>query len=266
MLEDAIKYLIALGGYNTVDGPTERYPSKVVAVPDKSRLESMERFQAQPNRIEHIAALDSSGAFAGYVNRFKGESTSIYLSIFDGDPSFTAVLDHHDPKQPSWNGHKARFVPRISMEWKAWTTLYSEGDLTQAELLAFFEDHANDLYEPTPSRMLGHLNKFESVEKHTYQSAQNLDNGNVSITYIKDGGQRKVEFPHTLKLHIPVLENEEAIFIEGRLRYKTAEGSILFTFQFKQDPARIHRDTLRRLAGEIKDKTGVHCYEGRVLK
>lgn len=268
LTEEALKYLRSLEGYTTVVQPVPegRFPSEVIAVPEKSRLESLERFQAVPNRIKHVAHLHSSAALIDYVNRFKGKATSVYLDIFDDAPIFVAVLDHHEVNAPAWNEHRAAFAPRVSLEWQAWTALHKGGPLRQADLLAFFEDHARDLFEPAPTVMLGHLQKFEQVEKHTYSSATNLDNGNIEVVYIKDGGQRKVAFPHTLQVHIPVLENEDPIVLEGRLRYRTSEGSIAFQFQFKQDPERIKRDELRRLAGAVKAETGVRCYEGRVAR
>jgi len=70
MLEDAIKYLRSLSGYTTVTEETDSYPSKIIAMSEKSRTESLERFQERPNRTEHAATLVSSGAFIDYVNRF----------------------------------------------------------------------------------------------------------------------------------------------------------------------------------------------------
>jgi len=262
MLEDAIKYLRSLSGYTTVTEETDSYPSKIIAMSEKSRTESLERFQERPNRIEHTATLVSSGAFIDYVNRFKGPSTSIYLDIFGDYPSFSALLDHHDPKAPSWNKHRAVFAPKVSLEWKAWTALHNGGAIDQAGLVAFMEDHANDLHEPSPAAMLTAVQQFEAVETHKYNSAINLDNGNMQLTYVKDGGQRKVTFPHTLDLYIPMLENEDKVFVQGRLRYKTREGSIAFMFQLKQDPERLMRDAVRALGEEIKELCECHHYEG----
>lgn len=268
LTEDALKYIRSLEGVSDVTTPGERYPSAVVAVPEKSRLASLEEFQALPNRIKHTAVLVSSAAFSAYVNRFKGPESSIYLDIFgdedEAQPVFAAVLDHHGA-QPAWNSHVAVFKPKLSLEWVAWTELHKNGPITQAELLAFFEDHANDLATPSPAQMLTALSKFEQVEKHRYESGVNLDNGNVQLVFVKEGNQRKVEFPHAIQLAIPVLENEEPRLLEGRIRFRTLEGSVRFTFQFKQDPERVRRDALRQLSKDIKGECqNVHFYEGVV--
>jgi uncharacterized protein YfdQ (DUF2303 family) len=264
LTEDALKYVRSLDGVQDI--LDNAFPSRVVAIPEKSRVESLERFQAAPDRIKHKAVLNSSEAFAAYVNRFKTAETSVYLSLGGhGNAHFMAVLDHHGVGAPSWGEHKALFVPKFSLEWLAWKALHKDGPFNQAALVAFVEDHYSDLHEPSPAAMLTAVQKFEAVEKHTYHSAVNLDNGNVSITYQKDGATRKVEFPHTLRLWIPVLENEANRFLDGRLRYRTAEGSIAFTFQLKEDPERTERDALRAIAGNIKDSCeGCHHYEGAV--
>jgi uncharacterized protein YfdQ (DUF2303 family) len=266
LTEDALKYIRALDGATTIAEPDNVYPSEVVAVPDKSRLESLEKYQLAPNRIQHKAQLAASSAFIAYVNRFKTAETSIYLDLAGDESKFVAVLDHHGPGAPSWSGHRAVFTPAFSLEWKAWKQLHSRGAFRQADLLAFMEDHAGDLHEPTPAHMLTALGKFEQVEKHTYQSGINLDNGTVQLTYTKDAQTRKVEFPHSVQLYIPVLENEASTFVDGRLRFKTSEGAVAFTFQLKVDPERVERDSLRRIATAIKAQCeGCHLYEGEIL-
>lgn len=266
MLKELIQYLMALDKPTTRLLPAnEAYPSEVVTVAPGVSVQSLEPFQARPNRTKHVATVDSSASFIAYVNRFKGPETSVYLDIVSDEPSFAAVIDHHGKDVTDWRQHGATFKPRVSLEWKAWTELHNGGAVKQGELLAFFEDHLNDLLSPAPTVMLQALQKFELAEKHTYKSALNLDNGNIAVNYIKDGQPLKVEFPHTMTLAIPVLENEASIVMDGRLRYRTSEGKIAFTFQFKHDPSRLLRDTLRDLSKRIAAGTeGVTHYEGRV--
>lgn len=262
MLKEALQYLIARGGAPTVRPESPDVPSEVVARPIDVALESLERFKAMPDRITHRAKLHSSHSFIEYVTRFKRPATTIYLDLWDG-PRFVAVLDHHGAAEPSWMSHTASFVPRLSLEWQAWRTLHDGGPMSQQQLVTFMERHCNDLEKPEPSVMLTHVKRFEAVEKHTYQSAVNLDNGNIAVTYVKDGGQRKVEFPHTLRLNLPIVENERALVLEGRLRYVTREGSVAFTFQFVEDPARVVRDYMRALADRISAGCGdASVYEG----
>lgn len=265
MLKEGLHYLLGLSGYTAVEPGQKPLASKVVAAHREVSLRSLEEFQERPNRIKHSAMLASSKAFCDYVLRFKEPDTSIYLDLVSEEPGFTAVLDHHGFEKPNWQRHVAVFTPRFSLEWQAWKELHEAGGITQETLVQFFEDHVDDCFDPAPSAILTRLKTFEAVEKHTYQSAMSLENGNIKLTYVKDGGQRSVEFPHKLRLALPVLENEKAVPLDAKLRYRTAEGSIRFFFQFTHDPRRVERDQLRALASAIQTTcAGVACYEGAV--
>jgi uncharacterized protein YfdQ (DUF2303 family) len=264
VLKECLEFLQGLA---TVDNERsanpDAFPSDIVSVPSGRSLVSLEPFQARPNRIKHKATLLSTTSFADYLNRFKVTNTSVYVNIFSEKPSLTAVMDHHGPGEPSWGGHVATFAPKFSMEWLAWKGLHAQEEFTQHELVAFIEDHANDLLEPTPAKMLTAVKTFEAVETHTYKSAMNLDNGNMEIEYMKDGGQRKIAFPHTVTLRIPIIENEQPAEVAGRFRYRTGNGRIAFTFQLKKEPARVERDALREIADLVKKVAkGAHFYEG----
>jgi hypothetical protein len=269
VLKEALQYLQATSGdYRNVQDVAEGFPSRVVGTAKDVQLRSLEEFQERPNRIKHRALLDGATAFVNYVNRFKTAESSVYLNLFE-TPEFVAIIDHHGRTEaghalPDWNEHRATFQPKLSLEWKAWLALHQSGALTQQGLLEHFEAHAGNLETPEPAVMLHALQKFEEVEKHTYDSAMNLDNGNVSLTYVKGSAQRKVEFPHTMRLWVPVFENETGVFLDGRIRYRTNEGQIRFTFSFKKDPEQVLRDQLRDLANKVEMATGLPCYEGRI--
>lgn len=264
MFKEVVQYLQSLGAISNERPAGVGYPSEIVSVPAGRTLVDLEKFQGRQNRIKHRATMLSADSFAAYVNRFKGDDTSIYVDIFGKVPSLTAVIDHHGNGKPAWGGHVAIFAPKFSLEWQAWKALHAGGAFNQASLVAFMEDHANDLDTPSPAKMLTAAKTFEAVEKHSYKSAMNLDNGNMEIVYVKDGSQAKVQFPHTLTIRIPILENEEPVKLEGRLRYRTGEGSIAFTFQFKTDPERVQRDALRAVAELVSKQVGkgVAIYEG----
>lgn len=266
MIKEALQYLQSLATVDNLRIPSGLgvYPSEIVTVPAGRTVMDLEKFQKAPNRIKHKATIVSAGSFAAYVNRFKGAETSIYVDIFAKAPSLVAVIDHHGKEAPTWGGHVATFTPKLSMEWLAWKALHESDPFDQGTLVSFIEAHANDLAKPSPAAMLTAVQTFETVEKHTYKSATNLDNGNVEIVYVKDGNATKVAFPHTLTLSIPIFENEEPITLDGRLRYRTSEGKIAFFFQFKLEPERVQRDALRGVEKSIREQIGadVQFYEG----
>jgi uncharacterized protein YfdQ (DUF2303 family) len=246
-------------------------PSQLAILWRHASIESLERFQSQPNRIEAEVQLNSVASFCEYVNRFANPASSIYLDVY-GDinqrgkivaPSFVGVIDHPDKDTPAWGGFSAVYEPRLSMEWKAWRDLHGAGAVDQVRLVEFLEDHANDILEPTPASVLTAASQFEAVETHRYTSHRNLDNGNVQITYNKGTDTATVTFPHRLTLSIPVVEGGGPRRIDCRLRYRTAEGAIRFLVQLAEDPDRLERDTYRAEAEAVRKLcAGLKLYEG----
>lgn len=243
--------------YSRIEG----LASNVVAVAEGSTLESLESYQIQPNRINHVARLNSCDSFCQYVNRFKEPSTSIYLNVNEG--VFMAVLDHYDAGEPDWAHHQAVFKPKRSIEWQNWMGILDR-KLTQIELAEFIERVLDDIQEPMPNEMLQAALQFEANESMVLASDTNLDNGATRFVFSKDNKTAAVEFPHRIRIAIPLHEAEAAYDIEARIRYKTSnEGGLSFTISFAQDPRRIEREALLDLSKQItKYCDDLHLYEG----
>jgi len=216
--------------------------SDLVALPAGNKIESLEKFQSAPNRIERTVRLASSESFSEYVNRFKEEETTVYLDIDRG--IFNSVIDHHGADKPAWSDHGCVFQPKLSLEWKAWTGIHRQ-KLSQTQLAEFIEDNLDAIHEPEPNEMLAHALKFQSVERMTYASSMNLNDGSSQFTFNKDNATATVEFPHRIKLYMPLHENESAHFYELRVRYRTdSEGALVFVVSFVKDPDHHVRDAL----------------------
>jgi uncharacterized protein YfdQ (DUF2303 family) len=252
-------------------------PSQLAILWRQASIDSLERFQERPNRIQAEVRLTSVASFCEFVNRFGNAATSIYLDVYGSErpdhgrdrgnlpvpPRFVGVIDHPDKDKPAWGGFSAVYEPRLSMEWKAWRDLHGAGAVDQVRLVEFLEDHANDILEPTPASVLTAASQFEAVETHRYTSHRNLDNGNVQITYNKGTDTATVTFPHRLTLSIPVVEGGDPRRIDCRLRYRTAEGAIRFLVQLAEDPDRVERDTYRVEAEAVRKLcAGLKLYEG----
>ena len=94
--------------------------SKLIALEHNVAIQSLEQFQAQPNRIKQAVKLESVDSFCAYVNRFLDEHTTIYMRTASGggNGGFEAVLDHHGADVPRWTSHRALFIPERSVEWQ----------------------------------------------------------------------------------------------------------------------------------------------------
>jgi len=242
--------------------------STVVVLPEGAKLASLENYQVAPNRVTQHPQLVSSDSFVEYVNRFKQsesevgeETTTIYMNIDAG--AFLGVIDHHSKSNPAWCSHCVTFKPRVSLEWEAWKAVHGQ-KLSQLDLAHFIEANLADIIEPEANEMLASALKFEAVENMTLGSAQNLDDGSVKFNFTKENANATVTFPHRMTIVIPLHENEALISIDVRVRYKTtSDGVLTFTMSMVENPRKIERDALVRLANDIKAGTdGVPVYEG----
>lgn len=260
MLEkEALEYLEQnLQGHRFVR--TVESESDLVSLSANAKIVSLEQYQVAPNRIKQKMSLGSCESFCAYVNRFKEEGTSIYLDV--GAGSFVGVLDHHIPGQAQWGDHAVRFAPQHTMEWLAWKQIH-KGKMSQLDLAQFIEENLDTIIEPEPNVMLKAALEFQSNEKMTLGSTQNLDNGSVKFNFTKENVTQSVTFPHRIKVGLAVYEGEDPVEYEVRIRYRTSlEGVLTFHTSFVEDPARAERDALKEIAKTIEAETeGLHHYE-----
>jgi len=247
--------------YRQLEGEIE-VESTLLALPNDVQLESLERFQDHPNSIKQAANLHSVSSFCAYINRFGNPDTSIYLDVDHG--SFAAVLDHHG-QEPAWCKHRATLAPKLSLEWNAWKNIHRKS-IGQVTLAHFIEERINDITEPEPGEVLGAALQFQANENLALGSSHNLDDGSVRFTFTKDNTSKTVDFPHRIKIIIPIHENETPNELEARIRYKIdGDGALVFVVSLVKDPSMVVRDELLRLAEEIrKDTEDKHVYEGSI--
>jgi uncharacterized protein YfdQ (DUF2303 family) len=255
----ALEHLLALKGYQRIDSPDAL--SELIALPAGSQVVSLEKYQIAPNMIEQRVQLDSAASFIEYVKRFETEHTTVYLDVEHG--RFVAVLDHHGVDSPQWGRHTAVFVVKKSLQWERWVEAH-RGAMTQRELAEFVEEALGDFYEPGSNVMLKAALDFQANEKLALGSSINLDNGNTRFSFVKENVKKEVDFPHRVKLYIPVHERAAEEFIEARVRYATgANGALSFTISLVKDPEETVRKALLAIAEQIGEGVnGLHIYEG----
>lgn len=255
----ALEYIANSAVHEPVKSETSE--SELLTIPSNRTLVSLEKHQEAPNRIRQSAKLFSAKSFCDYVNRFKQDSSTVYLDVDSG--RFSAVIDHHEPGTPSWCSHKAIFRPKLSMEWSAWTRIHKK-PLTQIDLAQFIEEMLDSIVEPEPNVMLKSALDFQSNEKLALGSTTNLDDGSTRFNFTKDNVSKSVTFPHRIKISIPLHENEPRQTLEGRVRYRTdGDGQLTFKFSFVKDPETIQRNALLTLGETIREGVnGLDQYEG----
>lgn len=259
LTKDALEHLLATEGYTPISA--DDAVSQLVAIPAGSKIESLEAFQPQPNRISKNTVLLSCKSFCDYVNRFKEEDSTVYLNVDGG--KFVAVLDHHGAHTPSWCDHTARFAPKYSLEWQAWSAIHKK-TLSQIQLAQFIEEQLDSIESPEPNVMLQAALEFQSNENLALGSTHNLDDGSTRFTFVKDNASKDVNFPHRLRIRIPLHENEKSESLELRVRYSTtSDGVLTFKVSFVRNPEMIVRSAMLDLASQILEATdGLPQYEG----
>jgi uncharacterized protein YfdQ (DUF2303 family) len=248
-----------LHGHEKVDSPVAT--SDLVVITQTSKIVSLEEFQEQPNQIKQSPSLFSCASFCQYINRFAAEDSTVYLDVDKG--RFTAVLDHHGSDEPRWCRHKATFAPKQSLEWTSWRGVHKKPQ-SQLDLAQFIEERIDDISSPEPNKVLQAALDFQANEKLALGSHQNLDSGTLRFTFTKDNAARNVDFPHRIKIAIPLHENEERQELEVRIRYRVdGNGALAFTVSFVKNPDALMRAALVKLASTIRQGTGdLAHYEG----
>lgn len=259
MLEAIEKLLNRLTPYEELDSNVDN--SRLLVVSNDHKIESLERFQAAPNRIKRKPQLASCKSFCEYVNRFKTEGTSVYLNKKGGQ--FVAAIDHHGPESPSWQDHIAEFAPAPSLQWQAWSGI-NRRPLSQTSFAEFIEDHLDDIETPAANEVLKSALDFQDTKNVTVASAQNLDNGAIRFHFTKENGSADVTFPHRIWLSIPIIENEDHRHIEARIRYKvSSEGILTFTMGFVKGVDVLMNEELETITTQIQEQVdGPHFYAG----
>ena len=260
-MKDALQHLFdAIKPYVRVEGADQA----VVAHSTTTRLNSLEEFNQQPNRIRQVARLTSSASFCAYINRFKNPETSVYIDVAKG--KFAAVIDHHAPEAPQWGSHEAVFTPQKSLEWQSWAALHEKW-LSQFDFAQTLEMLLDTIYRPEPNIVLQAALRFQANDNMTLVSAKNLDTGAVNYHFQKENAHEDVSFPHRITLFMPIYDNENVAEYEARIRFRNTDGQLSFKFSFVQAPAKIERDALLAIAEETRAATeGLAHYEGGLVK
>lgn len=87
-------------------------------VPDGYKLESLERFQDQPNRLRGTFTARTIDQIAAYAWVYCSEVGTV-LYVDDEKLSASMILDHGTPEDPLWGEHKAILSLRKTPEWEA---------------------------------------------------------------------------------------------------------------------------------------------------
>jgi uncharacterized protein YfdQ (DUF2303 family) len=210
-------------------------------VPEGYSVESLEQFQAHPNRIEAEHTFVDTRSLATYLNRFATDGTMISLDY--NAARIKAVVDGDEPDTPSFKKHKAAFVAQIDERLADWLKL---GPMTQADFGNFLEDRALDVKSPDPATVIEMVMNFEATKKVDFKSAQRLRDGSFQILYVEDTEQRgAITLPDHFILFLPIYRGMEPEPIKFMVRHRINDGSLRFTVKM-HDEEQVKRAAFQR--------------------
>lgn len=202
------------------------------------------------NTRVHLHTVDS---FSRYVNDYKTAATQLFAEIGDDTGAFTAILDYHYPGTgtSAWCQHRAEFRPQLSTEWKRWKEV-DRKKLTQQAFALFLEDNLATVATPAGADLLQIINTIEVDGKVEFRSAQKLASGSVRLSFMNEQKAKsgELEVPSEFILMLPVFEEEPAVTVTARLRYRLAAGEFSLWFELI-NPHRVIRDALAQVMARI---------------
>lgn len=247
----------------TIDVATAAHIT-LAAVPKGQELQriDMETLLPAPRRAKLAAQLDQPDSFLQYLQRHAGAATVVWC---DFDPqnyslSFEAVFDDLGEKQaPGWRGHRARYAPEHSAEWKVWTKQDGAGKAQhQLEFAMFLERNEADIAAvegmPSSLQMMTMATAFEANSEKRVKSIVKIQGGGTRLDFVDDNDtatEANMKLFEKFAVGIPVFWAGPGYRIDARLRYRHASGKVVFWYELIRAD-RVHEAAAKELIERIR--------------
>lgn len=178
----------------------------------------------KPARRRGTAKLATLDSLIDWANRFKGESSVLFVDPKITSPSLTCIANYHG-QGPAVidqdNGdataqhcdHRGVYSFPMSKEWIKWAAI-SNTLMGKDEMGQFIEDNAKDILDPTPALLGGSPDKAELWEERMLAIAQKIqgrfgqhskliemsreflinETSNLQVTSNRDTGESTINF------------------------------------------------------------------------
>ena len=245
-----------------------------------------DEYRAQPVRRTGTAVLTELDSLIAHVNRFKDADTALFANDNRSSPSITAVIDYHRAgadSEPRFGQHRAKFAFPLSDEWKAWTGA-NKKTMRMIEFAAFLEDRIIDVLEggeelpadmarfvkaiggniASPTRLMEIAVGLKVNEKSAVGETVNLSSGEGEISFVSqhtDGSGKPLKVPNLFLVGVPVFKGGPAYRIAVRLRYRKADGGLMFWYEMWRED-RIFDDAFSEAVTKARDETGLPVFMG----
>jgi uncharacterized protein YfdQ (DUF2303 family) len=233
-------------------------------VPRDAELVTLEHLLATPLRMRAEPCFHTIEAFIAYVELFKVDGQSV---IF-GDPqtmTLHAIIDYHEPEQPAWREHHARYTAPKSVEWGLWTA-HNGKVLDQTMFAQLLEDNLVDIVVPPGADILECCRSLRAKKDVEFVSAIDTTSGSRQFMYNQEvtgqaARRENLTMPKDFNLGIPVLLGGEAYAVVARLRFRIKDGHLVLWYDLYR-PEYIERDAFKDVCERVKTKTGIEVWLG----
>lgn len=245
---------------------TQALETQFAFLPAGATVVDLERFFGAPRRIVQALNFDEVPSFISYVNRFKGDSTTIFCN--QKSLSFCASLDYHrTPGQPAWCTHTASLKLMPSDSWAAWCDNNLK-KMDQQAFAEFIENHYRDVQKPDAATMLEIALGFEAKKDVNFSSGIRLENGQIQFTYNETVGASSrsgaLEVPSKFEIHLPVLKGAAPQTVTLRLRYRLKESELGLWYEI-MDLDQINEQAFNKSRDLIRSLTSIGPLSGVLL-
>jgi uncharacterized protein YfdQ (DUF2303 family) len=245
-------------------------------------------FRSRPERRSGTATHTDLDSFIAHVDRFMDEDSAIFAVTDRSAPRLLAVLDYHrigSGGDPRFGCHRSSYAFPLSDEWEAWTGANKKA-MSQRDFAEFMEGRIVDIIPPpeTLSRAAKILVEranvsFAGPEKirdlargilvhESAKAAESWNNqtGEREISYenthaTSDKDNKPLKVPGAFLIGIPLFTGGEHYELPVRLRYRVAQGQIVWFYELAQAEA-VFDDAIRGAIQKVRAETDLPVFLG----
>lgn len=266
-IQDLFTSIQALG--KPLDHPGLRAP--IALVPHNVNVEDLEKLLPAPSATRQQLIILDAESFIAYVKRFTTSATAVFCNGPEGR-TFKALLDYHEPSQPSWCEHSVTYKCPTTVEWGAWRGT-DRKRLNQNDFAEFIEENVKDIVpndkdpkSPSAADMLEISRTLEAKKNITFRQGTRLDNGQIQLTYNevidgRAGETGQLNIPEQFYIGVRPFLGGEAFLIPARFRYRIQESRLVMWYELVR-PDKVLEEAYTAVRKQIQEGIGeVPMYE-----
>lgn len=261
-------------------GSAELEPGKIYAWLSNGRVEKIDlttdQYRDRPRHKTGTVTVRNVESFRLYHDKHSDSGTDVFADLDHG--TFTAVLDAHEGIAPGggedsdgarWQQHRLILELQATLPWRTWLG-NDRRWLTQQEFAEFLEDNARDIAPDGPvsaADLLEIAQSFQAKTSVRFQKGTRLATGETQLTYVEDvtasaGSRGEIVIPPEFFLAIVPYEDCAPAIVPARFRFRLNNGDLRLGY-FLADPARIARDAVAEIGGQLAAAIGAEIMQGR---